>query len=167
MKLYLKETNYGNFNSDEFAQIQKARLKCRHFSVEDKDNPYLDSKTYKDGQNYFIKKSCGELEKGTSLIVRHPITGVKGLFFPIYNVSKIKELKTASKNKEIFHILQNSYIGSKGRFYRHHWQKGDIILSDQTYSLHRRLSFEGVRELYRTAFWYHNSNNKSIGYPVA
>ena len=164
-KTYLKVTNYGNFVSDEWSELEKTRSRSRHFSGEEKSNPYYENKVHREGKSYFIQKN-GEVEKGTSLIVKHPVTGVKGLFFPVYNISEIKELKTPFKAKEIFHILMNSYVGKKGKIYRHYWQKGDLILSDQIHSLHRRLSFEGIRELYRTSFWYHNSNNKSIGlYP--
>ena len=101
------------------------------------------------------------ITKETTLVIKHRVTGTIGLFFPVYGISQITGLKTPSRAKDIFYILMNSYVGEKGKIYKHHWQKGDLILSDQTHSLHRRNTYKGIRELYRIVFWYHNSNTKN------
>ena len=75
------------------------------------------------------------------LVVKHPYSDQKGLYFPFYYVAKITGLKEPSRSKQIFNILINSYIGSSGKFYKHEWETGDIILSDQIHSLHRRGSY--------------------------
>ena len=101
-------------------------------------------------------KSCSPEEKTVKkpLVVKHPVSGHYGLHFLPYHISKI-HLVTPHRSKEIFRTLVENYIGRLGKTYTHKWDRGDIILSDQIHSLHRRNSFSGMRELYRTAFWYH------------
>ena len=99
--------------------------------------------------------------KETALVVKHPLSKTVGLYFPSYYISQITKLKTPSRSQEIFHVLMNSYVGPQGKIYKHHWQKGDLILSNQIHSLHRRHSYSGTRELYRSVFWYRNSNNQN------
>ena len=100
------------------------------------------------------KKQFLKIEK--SLVTKHPISEKSGLYYPFLCVSEIKNLLNPSFSHQIFYKLMEYYVGHKGRIYSHQWLPGDIIISDQTHSLHKRDSFEGVRELYRTAFWYHH-----------
>ena len=53
-------------------------------------------------------------------------------------------------NKLEEHLYQEKYM------YHHHWQKGDLIFSDQFYSYHMRNEVKGDRLLYRLAFNYKN-----------
>lgn len=87
------------------------------------------------------------------LVVAHPISQKKGLYFPFLFIENIVGLDS-NQSEEIIkqlvdHCLQEKYI------YRHSWEKGDIILNDQTHSIHRRELFEGSRRLYRLAFNYY------------
>ena len=107
--------------------------------------------------NKDIKKSKDinkEFTKIKPLIQKHPITGVKGLFFPKFNISKLFSKKTQKLlNKEFFKLCE--LIFRKEFIYTHQWEKGDLILCDQVLTLHRRSKHIGKRELYRSALWYH------------
>ena len=98
-------------------------------------------------------KKRKDIEK--KLLVKHPISNKYGLYFPFYSVSKINHLKTPLDPKKIFDILVKNYVGNSKHIYKHKWEIGNIIISDQVHSLHRRDNYRGLRELYRTAFWYH------------
>ena len=144
-KTYKKSAPYGTLLPHEQSDLDKIRTRSRYF-------------TSKAEKNQITKKSS-YIELKKSLVVRHPYSNRRGLYFPIYTVAQITGLKTPSRSKEIFNTICNSYVGPSGKFYKHIWQKGDLILSDQVHSLHRRNPYSGVRELYRTAFWYHGLEN--------
>lgn len=135
---------YGSFLQNEKTNydtyLNQIKSRNNNIKVNTKEN---------NGRNEKIQKP---------LVVTHPISDQKGLYFPLYFVSEIINLKNPSRAKAIFHTLVNSYIGSQGRFHKHRWRSGDLILSDQIHSLHRRDTYSGMRELYRTIFWYHDSN---------
>ena len=161
---YLKGKSYGGINTYERSDMEKMRSRTRHFAGGAKGNPYDKKKSHKDGKNWYTREN-DKMERGAPLIVRHPVSQVIGLFLPVYCISKITGLKNPSRAREIFHILMESYVGATGKLYKHHWQKGDLILNDQIHSLHRRHPYTGVRELYRSAFWYHNSNKAGVAMP--
>ena len=137
----------------EQKDFDKTTMRTRFFSGGAKENPYENQKLYDfDGQKLIKNK---DIEK--ALVTKHPISKVTGLYLPLYFISKLKikdKILSFDRSQKIFNLLVDSYVGNKGCFYKHDWEKGDMILSDQTHSLHRRLPFQGVRELYRTAFWY-------------
>jgi len=60
------------------------------------------------------------------------------------------ESMKALLNKLEEHLYQEKYM------YHHHWQKGDLVFSDQFYSYHMRNEVKGDRMLYRLAFNYKN-----------
>ena len=153
-KTYLKKSVLKLNLPHEQRDFDKMSKRTRFFTGGSEDNPYDDQKTYinterKDLPNGLKRKK--DIEK--DLVTKHSLNNITGLYFPFLNISKFigGGVKIAPT---IFDTLLNSYVGNKGKTYKHHWEKGDIILSDQTHSLHRRLPFKGVRELYRTAFWY-------------
>ena len=158
---YLKGKSYGGIHEYERIDMEKMRSRNRYFAGGAKGNPYDEKNVHREGKNYYIRNK-DRRERNASLIVKHPITGTIGLFFPVYCISQITGLKTPSRAKDIFYILMDSYVGEKGKIYKHHWQKGDLILSDQIHSLHRRHPYSGTRELYRSAFWYRTSNEKNM-----
>jgi taurine dioxygenase len=80
--------------------------------------------------------------------------GNKGLFFPFL---QIFEFENYSNNefKEIMnmlteHVLQEKYM------YHHEWDDGDVVISEQWLSIHKRWPFEDMskRILHRIAFDY-------------
>ena len=93
--------------------------------------------------------------QGRPLVVKHKFSQKLGLYFPYCSIRKIIGLKTPEKEETIFNELITAYVGKKGLFYKHNWQPGDMLLMDQSHTLHKRDPYEGVREIYRTSFYYH------------
>jgi len=85
--------------------------------------------------------------------------GKKGLYFPFlqifgfenYSEEEFKDLMQELKE----HVLQEKFM------YHHDWQDGDIIISEQWLSIHKRWPFDGMGErvLHRIAFDYANIYN--------
>lgn len=80
--------------------------------------------------------------------------GKTGLFFPFLQtfgfVDRL-DFKSLSE-KLIKHVTQEQYI------YHHYWDDGDVVISDQWLSLHKRWRFEDMdkRILHRISFDYSN-----------
>jgi hypothetical protein len=94
------------------------------------------------------------------LVPDHPL-GIEGLFFQPYEITKfVKDNEICTDSKEIYDILWNELVCSDLYTYKHKWKEGDIMLSDQTTTIHRRphtamLEAKGkTRELLRSALWY-------------
>lgn len=69
------------------------------------------------------------------LVVAHPETGRKALFFvPGYTVH-IVGLKRAESHSLLRFLAR--HVGSAGFVYRHHWRPGDLIVWDEVMTLHR------------------------------
>lgn len=84
------------------------------------------------------------------------IGGETGLFFPFLQIFGFKD-KDAEYFESIMkrltdHILQEKYV------YHHDWTDGDVVISEQWLSIHKRWEFEGMdtRVLHRIAFNYYN-----------
>jgi|694.fasta_scaffold139033_3 taurine dioxygenase len=80
--------------------------------------------------------------------------GNKGLFFPFLQIFGFENYEE-KEFKEIMnlltdHILQEKYV------YHHDWEDGDIVISEQWLSIHKRWPFEDManRVLHRIAFDY-------------
>lgn len=87
-------------------------------------------------------------------IVMTTTAGKTGLYYPFYQVFGMEGL-LESEFKEVHdelvnHILQEKYM------YHHDWEDGQIILSDQWLSLHKRWEFDGMEDriLHRIALDY-------------
>ena len=106
-------------------------------------------------------KAVGRQIQFRPLVTEHPANGKSGFQFPWELVYRIVELSSIEKSKEFIawlteHLLQDKYV------YWHDWDIYDIALSDQLHSLHKRTSYKGYRELFRSAinyddgkdFWY-------------
>jgi taurine dioxygenase len=85
--------------------------------------------------------------------------GVKGLFFPFLQIMEFAnrsndEFSSIMKNL-IDHVLNEKYA------YHHDWDDGDIVISDQWLSIHKRWHFDGMdkRLLHRIACDYKNVYN--------
>ena len=78
----------------------------------------------------------------------------KGLNFPYECIYGFEgEGITKQEGKDLYfhlkeHVLQDKYI------YKHEWEQYDIVLSDQHHSLHKRESYSGDREMWRTSIYY-------------
>jgi taurine dioxygenase len=71
-----------------------------------------------------------------------------GLYFPFLQVF-------GGLDDETFNTLKNHILKDEFR-YDHHWQDGDIVLSEQWLSIHKRHEFNNMKErvLHRIAFDY-------------
>jgi alpha-ketoglutarate-dependent taurine dioxygenase len=99
-----------------------------------------------DGKPVFNKQTPRK-----DLVVRHPITGSEGLYFP-WSVIRGFTGITVDEQKRLYTFLKKHTLSDK-YVYKHEWQDYDILLSDQTHSLHRRDAYEGERELWRAGIW--------------
>jgi taurine dioxygenase len=93
-------------------------------------------------------------------LVRVNEEGQKGLFFPFLQifgfVGYSESDYTALMDELIAHVLQEQFA------YHHDWDDGDIVISEQWLSIHKRWEFEGMGErvLHRIAFGYENIYKK-------
>jgi len=80
--------------------------------------------------------------------------GITGLYFPFLQifgmVGKTQEEFNSIMSRLKEHVLQPEFA------YHHDWQDGDIVISEQWLSIHKRWDFEGMenRVLHRIAFDY-------------
>lgn len=87
-------------------------------------------------------------------IVQTNTAGYTGLYFPflqIFGMKGVSENKfTELMEKLKAHVLQEKYM------YHHDWQDGDVVISEQWLSLHKRWAFQKMEErvLHRIAFDY-------------
>jgi len=83
-------------------------------------------------------------------------TGIKGLFFPYYQIHYIKDMDRPKARKIIDdlwkHVQQEKYM------YHHDWNDGDVVIADQWQNIHKRWEFEHMdkRLLHRIATDYSN-----------
>jgi alpha-ketoglutarate-dependent taurine dioxygenase len=86
-------------------------------------------------------------------------SGIKGMFFPFLQI-----MEFANRSQQEFdsimrtlteHVLKSKYA------YHHEWKDGDVVISDQWLSIHKRWAFEDMdkRLLHRIAFDYKNVYN--------
>jgi len=87
-------------------------------------------------------------------IIQTNAAGYTGLYFPFLQIFGMKDVSD-NKFYEIMeklkaHVLQEKYI------YHHDWQDGDVVISEQWLSLHKRWKFQKIEErvLHRIAFDY-------------
>ena len=82
--------------------------------------------------------------------------GVKGLFFSWFQTHFIQEL-SQEEGRELIEELRQ-HCEQEKYMYDHHWDDGDVVISDQWQSIHRRWAFEQMdkRILHRVAMDYSN-----------
>lgn len=80
--------------------------------------------------------------------------GQTGLYFPFLQVFGMKD-KSDKEFKDIMKMLKSHVLKDKYR-YDHEWNDGDIVLSEQWLSVHKRWEFKDMqkRVLHRIAFDY-------------
>jgi taurine dioxygenase len=87
-------------------------------------------------------------------IVQTNTAGQTGLYFPflqIFGMKGLGEEKFVELMEKLkSHVLQEKYI------YHHNWQDGDVVISEQWLSVHKRWAFQKMDErvLHRIAFDY-------------
>lgn len=82
--------------------------------------------------------------------------GKKGLYFPFYQTYGIANTPEIEYNY-VWELLHDHVLDEK-YMYHHDWEDGDIVISEQWLSVHKRWKFEGMdtRLLHRIAFNYDN-----------
>jgi alpha-ketoglutarate-dependent taurine dioxygenase len=89
-------------------------------------------------------------------LVQTNIAGITGLFFPFLQIHQIDGLDEIESKKFIENlrdkILQEKYM------YHHDWEDGDVVLSEQWLSIHKRWRFEDInnRVLHRICLDFDN-----------
>ena len=81
--------------------------------------------------------------------------GKKGLYFPFQQVYDIVEGTTREEWQELHKLLKDHCTQEK-YIYHHAWQDNDLVISEQWLSIHKRWSFNGMKNrlLHRIAFDY-------------
>lgn len=114
--------------------------------------------------SHLYEKSRFTKEGFRRLIPIHPL-GAKGIYFPHFSISSITDDRGVRipDDKQLYIKIKSEYIDSGEYIYSHYWQKGDIVLSDQLITLHRKNDLFAnssvqvkpiFRELFRTSCWY-------------
>lgn len=85
------------------------------------------------------------------LVRIHPVTKQEVFYFPFPHMSDFP-----LKQELVERLMEPKYL------YTHHWEEGDVVISDQLATIHKRdatLEDENYeRELYRTTFYYRQSD---------
>jgi len=136
--------NIESYNalSDEI----KEEIKDIEITLGYKENSYSPSKFFKEHHHDDIPFK----------LVHTNDAGKTGLYFPFLQIFGMK-----GKNENEFNDLMERLIEhvTKPEFcYDHYWQDGDVVLSEQWLSIHKRWAFEDMdkRVLHRIAFNYKN-----------
>lgn len=133
--------SYNDLDEDFKKEINDIEVFCGY-----QQGTYSDSSFFVDHINY---------DNPIKLIQTNE-EGKTGLFLPFFQIFGFKD-----KSEEYFrntleklknHILKEQYV------YHHDWNDGDIVISEQWLSIHKRWAFEGMSEriLHRIAFNHNN-----------
>lgn len=92
--------------------------------------------------------------KAIHKLVQSNHLGQKGIFFPFNQTFAISGY-SESEYKELAEFLEN-HINQEKYMYHHYWDDGDVAISDQWLSIHKRWEFKDMdkRILHRIAFDY-------------
>ena len=87
-------------------------------------------------------------------LVHTNAAGKTGLYFPFLQIFGMVG-KSDTEFNEIMEILKSHVLQEK-YMYHHDWQDGDVVISEQWLSIHKRWAFDGMtdRVLHRIAFDY-------------
>lgn len=85
-------------------------------------------------------------------------TGTTGLFFPYGAIKNFVGMSDEHSNLFKFLLRDHLFSHYDKYIYDHHWEDGDIVISDQWLGLHCRQPFEHIEQrlLHRIAFQYTN-----------
>jgi len=134
--------NIESYNalSDEM----KEEIKDIEITLGYKENTYSPSKFFKEHHH----------EDAPFKLVHTNDAGKTGLYFPFLQIFGMKG-KSESEFKDLMDRLV-AHVTKPEFCYDHHWQDGDIVISEQWLSIHKRWAFEQMekRVLHRIAFNY-------------
>ncbi len=99
-----------------------------------------------------VLRTNAEFEKETfkPMLQIHKLSGRPGI---LYSPTFVKQIhgateKDIAKFKEYYNDSFDNYV------YNHEWAENDIMVIDQTVSIHCRHPYTGRRKLWRTSGWY-------------
>lgn len=136
--------SYNSLSDSLKKKIEDINVYCGY-----QNGMYSDSKFFKDHIDRSNPISLVQINK----------EGKKGLFFPFLQIFGFENY-TDEDFKSIMEELKESVL--KEEFmYHHDWQNGDVVISEQWLSIHKRWPFDGMGErvLHRIAFDYANIYN--------
>ena len=90
------------------------------------------------------------------LVRTHPLRGRKSLFFSFNHTARI-EGSTENESRALIDELKRFIAANTDLVYEHSWRPGDVLMWDNTSTMHRRDSFDGahhLRLLKRISFMY-------------
>lgn len=96
-------------------------------------------------------------------LVHTNIEGKTGLYFPFLQAFDIVEGATNDEWEKIYSDLKNHVLQEK-YMYHHDWKDGDLVISEQWLSIHKRWFFPrmNTRLLHRIAFNYNKAYKQSL-----
>lgn len=112
---------------------------------------------YKDGNYSTSKFFHNHINRDNHFdLVMKNKEGKKGLYFPFYQTFGIYGINESMYNS-IWEMLYDHVLDERF-MYHHDWDDGDIVISEQWLSIHKRWEFNGMNErlLHRIAFNYDN-----------
>lgn len=132
---------YNELPDKLISQIKDKKIVCGY-----KDNTYT--------SNPFFKEHIAK-DTPFSLVTTNK-SGLTGLYFPFHQIFEMVDT-----GDEEFGLLMNElkrYTLQERFTYHHDWQAGDVVISEQWLSIHKRWEFKGMenRMLHRIAFNYSN-----------
>jgi alpha-ketoglutarate-dependent taurine dioxygenase len=131
--------SYEDLDQETKDEIQDIEIFCGY-----KNGSYSNSSYFKEHINYDNPIKLVQVNKA----------GKTGLFFPFLQIFGFKDRSEDDFNRIMTklreHVLLEKYA------YHHDWQDGDVVLSEQWLSIHKRWEFENMEErvLHRIAFHY-------------
>ena len=131
-------TGGGDLTMDDIVKLDEWNFRSRDGLRKGLENKNINAKQLKSGR-WLIKVK-------KKLVRTRPVTKKKTLYFPFSHMPEFKH-----KQELVDRLLQDKYL------YVHEWERGDIVLSDQLMTIHKRdatLDNTEKRELYRTTFYY-------------
>ena len=88
---------------------------------------------------------------------------MEGIFFPFMGSTDIIGLDEGTTGKEFCYKI-SKYLTNKKYVYHHDWETGDVVLSDQNLTQHKRWAFEHMdrRLLHRIVSDYSNCEIQAL-----
>jgi alpha-ketoglutarate-dependent taurine dioxygenase len=77
-------------------------------------------------------------------LVHTNIAGQTGMYFPFLQISRFDGM-TREESKPLLNLLAEHVTNPK-YCYQHHWENGDVTISEQWLGIHRRLHFDRMQE---------------------
>lgn len=150
------QSAYNDLDDETKAICKKIKSKVVTYDAMNKlgamhSNIFYDMKTMMEYRDIDGLQAYKKQLNRKDVVTINPHNKKEGLYFP-WTVIRGFTGMPKDDSKDLYyklkeHTMQEKYI------YRHEWQPYDIVLSDQHHSLHKRDSYEGNRELWRSSIW--------------